>query len=295
MTYIIENAVILRGDKLSRESIMTDGTVIEAIRPDLSRYTFTKMNVDGFIMTPAFSILDGSILANDNAVQSLHGYLMSGVTTVITYIQIQYERELHIKLEEAHRQLEESPADYAIAVKIPLSGLTPAIVRECKRRKVPAIFVEVPSGAFLDKAAWGWIREAMFPGNCPLIPIFNESENGSEKQLLSKWKKTMTSEKLPSVLHELRENIPLSPYELNKLGIYPQRSSLLHKSELSYNLYIDDFEAENVDEASMFLYHRNRLAITVRRGQIIRHGDHAGFSIMNGEHIRIKTHSYYSF
>ncbi|OCA90924.1 hypothetical protein A8F94_03385 [Bacillus sp. FJAT-27225] len=297
MPYLIENAAILRENKITRESIMTEGDTIDTIRPDLTRYTFRKMNVEGFLMTPCFTVLDGTLLDNSpsQSTQIVKDYVMNGATTVITYVKPAYERELAGRLENAQKQLSDSPADYAIAVKIPLTSLTPTLIRDCKRRKLPAIFVEINHLSDFAKVPWGWVREAVFPGNFPLIPIFNGTETDVDRQLLVKWTKTMASEKIQTIPHEIKESIPLSPYEMNRLGIYPNRSSLLHKAELSYNLYRNDEEVKNVDEVSMFLYHRERLAVTVLRGCVIRPDEKAGVGMVTGENIKIKTHSYYSF
>ncbi|WP_053366953.1 hypothetical protein [Bacillus sp. FJAT-27245] len=296
MPYIIENASILREAGRVRQSILTDGEKVSSVRGDLPAYSYMKMNVDAFLMTPTYSVLEGGLTDIPPAGAKAHieeKYLKNGCTTILTYVKAEYEREVGEKLAGVAGNLSGIPADYAIGIKIPIGLLCPSVLRECKRRKLPAVFVEFTTPDLFGKIPWGWIREALFPYNCPLIPMVPLREEGQKKMLLAKWKKVMEAERIPSLDDELEECVPIGSQALNEMGLFPWRSSLMHNAELSYNLYWDE-GLDGADEKSLFLYHSDKLAMTVQRGKIIRFGNRTDFAEGNGEHIKVKTHSFFA-
>ncbi|WP_409270470.1 hypothetical protein V1499_13760 [Neobacillus sp. SCS-31] len=296
MPYIIENATILREAGRLRQSILTDGRKVSSVRRDLPAYSYMKMNVEAFLMTPAYTVLDGGlsdIPTGEVQANIEERYLKNGCTTILTYAKADYERQVGEKLAVVSENLSGIPADYAIGIKIPIGLLCPSVLRECKRRKLPAVFVEFTSAGHLEQIPWSWIREALFPYNCPLIPVIPLREEGQKKMLLAKWKKIMVTERIPSLHDELEECVPIGSQALNQMGIFPWRSSLMHNAELSYNLYWNH-GMDGADEKSLFLYLGDKLAMTVQRGKIIRIGDRTDFSEGSGEYIKVKTHSFFA-
>ncbi|RDU36352.1 hypothetical protein DRW41_12500 [Neobacillus piezotolerans] len=296
MPYIIENATILREGKRSSQSILVEGGKITAVRDELPAYSYMKMNVDAFLMTPAYTILDGNL--PENSPEEIKAtieekYLKNGCTTLLTYAKVDYERLIAQKLSEVEESLAGIPADYAIGIKIPIRILSPAVLRECKKRKLPGVFVEFTTAASLEQIPWGWVREALFPYNCPLIPSIPIQDEAQKRLLLAKWKKVMENERIPSLHYEVEESVPVASQALNRMGIFPWRSSLIHNAELSYNLYWNEGMGET-DERSFFLHHGDKLVLTVRRGKIIRIGSKADFAEGSGEHIKVKTHSFFA-
>lgn len=298
MGYIIEDANILKEQKLSKCSLLIDKDQIAARKAHFNHYHLMKMNVDAFLMTPSYVLLDSNIPLKDSF-QELRKYvtehfLLQGCTTLFTYTNVSYESELLNKMNEMKTALISSPIDFVISVKIPLRLLTPSFIRKCKKEKVPAIFLDVESIEDLEETAWGWIREAMFPFNCPLIPIISNETKKEAKGVLSKWKVIMEKEKIPAVNEEIKENQPLSIPVLNKIGLYPQKASLMHGTELSYNLYLKSRKIMNVDEASLFHYHSDRLVVTVHKGKVVRAGEKVLFKPGFGEYAKIRTPSFFS-
>ena len=176
MAYILENVNILKQGKLSRTSLLVENGKISLMKPSLDRYRFMKMDGDSFIMTATHVTLDTQIPIH----QSFHDqkeyysdqFIRKGCTTFLTYVEINHEFELQTKLEQFKKDLLNSPIDYVIGIKIPIRLLTARFMRECKKRKIPAIFVRIENNDELASVPWGWIKEAMFPYNSPLIPIF---------------------------------------------------------------------------------------------------------------------------
>jgi hypothetical protein len=172
--------------------------------------------------------------------------------------------------------------------------ITQSFIRKCKKEKISAIFVEITDPNKLDEVPWGWIKDTLFPYNCPMIPVISSFLKKELKIVLSKWKHIMEKEKIPAIYDELQENEPLPVSVLNKIGIYPRKASLIHGTELSYNLYLKGRELMNVDEVSLFHYHIDRLVVTVHKGKVVRAGEKVFFKPGNGEYVKVLTPSYFS-
>ncbi|MDQ0197517.1 hypothetical protein [Neobacillus ginsengisoli] len=298
MEYIIENANILKDSQLKKSSLLIQENRITSLQTGFKQYKLMKMNAEAFIMTPTYCLLNTNIPLTGTFQElkefMINQFLMNGCTTLLTYASISYENELMKKINDVKTSLISSPIDFSIGVKIPMRLISQTFIRMCKKEKVPAIFVEFNNAGALEQIPWGWIKEALFPYNSPLIPIISSPQKKEERWLLSKWKETMVNEKISAVYEEIEENQPLSLSILNKIGLYPQKASLMHGAELSYNLYLKGREIKNVDEISLFHYHSDRLAVTVHKGKVIRAGKEVLFKPGNGEYVKVRTPSYFS-
>lgn len=298
MGYIIEDANILKETKLIKSSLLIEKDQIAARKNDFNHYNLMKMNTDAFIMTPSFVLFDTNIPLKASY-QELRKYLieqflLKGSTTLFTYTTVSFESELSQKVNDVKTSLISSSVDFLICVKIPLRLLTPSFIRKCKKEKIPAIFIEVEGYEQLETIPWSWIREAMFPYYSTLIPIISNPVKKEAKAVLSKWKGRMEYEKIPAIFQELTEREPLPIPILNKLGLYPQKASLLHGTEVSYNLFLKDSEIKNVDVARLFHYHSDRLVVTVHKGKVVRAGEEVLYKPGYGEYVKVRTPSFFS-
>ena len=298
MTYIIENATILKERKMTKTSLLIENGKILSIKPDYKRYRFIRMNAASFIMTPTSTLLHKE-LPLDLPFQELKAYfinefILKGCTTFITLAAVNQEQALSKEIKRVNTRLLNSPIDYIIGVKISSRLLTPSLLRKCKREKVPAIFVEINQVDELYSLPWGWLREAMFPYNSPLIPLFVNKNERERNYALAEWKRMMEKEKIPAIHEEIAENEPIPYSVLKKIGIFPKKSSIHQGLELSYNLYLKSREIRNIEEVELFHYYRHILVHTVHKGEVIRAKDYIDFRPGFGEHVKINTPSYFT-
>jgi hypothetical protein len=293
MAYIIENAHVLKGEKRKDICLLIEGNRISSSRPSFKMYKHLRMDAGKYIMTPCHVLLDFSLPLTSTFEQRknyyLENFIKKGCTTVLTSVQITREKQLSPEFKKIHSALQDSPIDYVIGVRIPSTLLTSSFIRKCKREKVPVIFVEVTSEAELVKIPWGWVREAMFPYNCPLVPIFQESD----KKLKRVWAEIMESVHLPSFKEEIQESQPINRFALEKIGIFPKKSNLHDGGEVSYNFYLKDSETVNMVESELFMKHDSTLLITMHKGKIIRAGEQVYYRPGHGEYVEIKTPAFY--
>jgi hypothetical protein len=300
MTYIIENANILNESELVTTSLLVKENKIAYVSNHFKKFLFTKMNAEPYIMTPTYVLFDSLPELQQSSFEQkkeyfLSNFMMQGCTTVLTYVNVKYESEISSKVKVTKMELLNSPIDYLIGIKVRLNLLTPSLIRKCKREKISAIFIELQDIDDFTTVPWGWIREAMFPYNSPLIPLISDMNNRHIKKLLLEWQNVMETQKIPHLGSPLNERVPLQRKVLSKLGIFPIKSSILHGGEVSYNLYMKNREIKNIDVTSLFHYHNDRLLVTVHKGTVIKAAQ-AGIVFRSGfgEHVRVKTPSFYS-
>ncbi|RSD26506.1 hypothetical protein [Mesobacillus subterraneus] len=298
MAYIIDNVHLMKGQALTETSMLVEGQRILASKSGFNRYNYLRMDADEYIMTPTHVLFDPNLPFTGSFKERkeyyLRNFIMKGSTVVLTTVTVRFERELEEKLKEAKSDLIDSPIDFVLAVSIPPRILTPGFIRKCKRARVPAIFLEIQDISELGKMPWGWIREALFPYNCPLIPIFPESSGKKDRMYqINVWSELMKKEKVPSAPEDLDEAVPISKSILKKTGIFPLKSNLQSGGELSYNLYKKNAETTHRDERGLF-YQSKHLVVTVDKGKVLRAGSEVYYRPGKGENVIIKTPGFFT-
>lgn len=298
MTYIIENVNLLKDHQLHHTNMLVDGDRILSLSSSLKRYKHIRMDASQYITTPTHVIYHPNLPAFNSFHQQkkffIERFILKGSTVFLTDIRVEFEHELPQKLRQKKTELINCPIDYCIGVTIPLRLLSADFMRKCKRQKIPAVFVELDHPTELFNKPWGWIREAMFPYNSPLIPVLKSVNEKQKKEELRVWKEILEAEKIPFIDTELSPNNRIGRKQLAKLGIYPLKSYLHQGGELSYNFYSSFEGIKKIDEMDMFLYHNNRLLVTVYKGKVIRAGKQVSYNPGTGENVVIKTPAFFS-
>lgn len=296
MQYIIENVHLLKRQRLKKTSILIKDNRIELIKDKFHSYQYMRMDGSPYIMTPTTIMLDNQVkqIAINSQQRNYieENLIKKGCTTFLFYLEVKREKELATQLKKNRSQLLNCAIDYVTGVKIPLKLLTPSFVRMCKREKIPVLFIEIEDVKALYQIAWGWIKEALFPYNAPLVPIFL-SQNEQEKKMAEKiWSSLMRDVKIPSIAHELKEGAPITYPDLVKMGIYPFKGNLYQGGEVTYNLFAFHESIINIEENDLFLYHYDRIQMTIHKGNCIRAGDKVFYRPGYGELLEVKVPSF---
>ncbi|WP_053363952.1 hypothetical protein [Bacillus sp. FJAT-27251] len=295
MAYIIENAHVLKNGEIKDLCLLVENNRILSATAAPAVYKHIRMDADRFIMTPTHVLADFHLPFNlsfaEKKAYYLDKFIAKGCTTILTAVHFQREKEMEPKFKKIRSELTDCPVDYCIGARFPAHKLTPALVRRCKKEKVPVLFLEVENGEELVKIPWGWIKEAMFPYNSLLVPVF---KNPSDTKLVRVWREIMKSHGIPSLESQMEEHLPLGRGVLEKTGIIPKKSYLHQGSEVSYNFYLKDRESKPMAESELYLKHDTHLAVTVHNGTVIRAGKHVSYRPGAGEYVEIRMPSFYA-
>lgn len=297
MAYIIENVHLLKGQALTDTSMLVDGQRILSSSSAFDRYNLMRMDAGNYIMTPTHVLFDPNLPLKGSFLERkqyyLEHFIMKGSTVVFTLVKVEFERQLEERLKQMKSTLLDSPIDFVIGVSIPPRLLNPGFIRKCKKLKVPAIFLEIDDISILAKMPWGWIKEALFPFNCPIIPVFPENKYKKERHKFNAWSELVKKEKIPAVCEDLSDAAPVSRSILKKTGIFPVKSNLHNGGELSYNLYEINEETKHRDEYGLF-FKAQHLAVTVDKGKVLRAGNEVYYRPGKGENVIIKTPGFFT-
>ncbi|WP_400241996.1 hypothetical protein AB3U99_14470 [Niallia sp. JL1B1071] len=296
MRYIIENIHLLKRQRLKKTSILMEDNRMDLLKDKFHSYQYMRMDGSPYIMTPTTVMLDNEVKQmTSNIQQRRHieeNLIKKGCTTFLFYLEVRREKELAIQLKKINSQLLNCAIDYVAAVKIPLKLLSPSFVRTCKREKVPVLFIEIEDIEALYQIPWGWIKEALFPYNAPLVPIFLSNVEQEKKRAQNIWSSLMRDVKIPSIPREIKEGMPIAYPDLVKMGIYPFKGNVYQGGEVTYNLFAFDESIINIEENDLFLYHYDRIQMTIHKGKCIRAGSKVYYRPGYGELLEVKVPSF---
>lgn len=296
MAYIIENANVLKSRGVEKTSLLIKEERIDSIKPSYKRFSYMRFDAEPFIMTPPHVIFDPD-LPFESSFQQIKQYyieqfIKKGCTLFLTYTTVEKEALLKRRLKTIKTKLLNCPVDFVIGIKIPIELLTPSFMRACKREKIPIVFIDIKNKAYLERVQWGWIREAMFPFNSPLVPMFETTK--LKKQAKPFWLEIVRKEKIPHLEEDFSAKETLSYNSLCKIGIIPTKTYIHQGAEVSYNLYMKKDESNHVEQSELFLYHNDRLLYTVHKGVVIRADETVLFRPGFGEHVMINTPAFFT-
>ncbi|MCA1030505.1 hypothetical protein LCL95_05555 [Bacillus timonensis] len=279
MKYILDQANVLKENRITSCSILVNNNEIEYISPSMDRLQFMKMNLSNYILTPGHVMLDFSLSVKKTfpeykrIMQS--EYIEKGCTTLIIISSIQYEREISIKIAAANNLMLNSPLDYYIGIKMPLNMLTPSIIRTCAKNKVPMLIVEIENEAEITNLAWGWIRDAYYSYSLPIVPMWKETEQSKKKAKKQKelWNTIMKENRIPHLPYCPPEYMALSKDTLCKIGVYPSKGDIRIGGQVDYNLYEKKGFSYSVEEFVHVDYHSHIPLVTMHKGKVLKAGN----------------------
>ncbi|WP_226526652.1 hypothetical protein [Metabacillus niabensis] len=233
---------ILKSDRIEQTTLLVNQNKIEFMRQSMDNIKFMRMDLSSYLITPGYVMLDfslHSLLPFQDFKQQFIRYLKKGCTSLLTVVDIKYEKELVSHVRKRRHLMINSPIDYYMAIKLSLKSLNQSVLRKCKQQQVSIVFVEINKDDRLDLTSWGWIRDAMFSNPITLIPYTSDESLSPIKKnrLLQEWNRIVREHRISSVYEFLEEGTPLSKEILMKLGIYPVKGDIRVGNKLNYNLY----------------------------------------------------------
>ena len=296
MAYIIEDVPCIEYDRRRNISMLVKDNEIRSINSNYKRYTFPRMNISPFLMSPVHVMAD---LELPDFLEFSHfksyftaEFIQRGCTTLITSFSIDYLSQFEGSLSQRRTSLLSSPIDYCLVLKCRTKLMTPDLIRQLKRNNIPAVFIEFTTVEELEEIAWGWIKQTLFGYPivfCPVIP--SEIDKRGRAKLVKAWQELLKKEGIPHIDSPLPPKKPLPLQFLKKIGIYPLKGNFRVGGEISYNLYQSP-ASEIVDDCQSFLYDNHMLILTVNKGKVLMSNGKCFFQPGIGEELIIKTPGY---
>ncbi|MCM3440788.1 hypothetical protein AB3Z07_16550 [Metabacillus halosaccharovorans] len=274
MCYIIDKVGILKSDRIEQTTLLVNQNKIEFMRQSMDNIKFMRMDLSSYLITPGYVMLDfslHSLLPFQDFKQQIIRYLKKGCTSLLTVVDIKYEKELVSNVKKRRHLMINSPIDYYMAIKLSLKSLNQSVLRKCKQQQVSIVFVEINKDDRLDLTSWGWIRDAMFSNPITLIPFTSDETLSPFKKnrLLQEWNRIVREHRISSVYEFLEEGTPLSKEILMKLGIYPVKGDIRVGNKLNYNLYKLEELKYHIDGKPIIQHNEISPTFTSHNGKLI--------------------------
>ncbi|WP_421379224.1 hypothetical protein ACOJQI_14905 [Bacillus salacetis] len=296
MAYIIDEVPCIEYGRRRNLSMLVKNNEIESINSNYKRYSFPRMNISPFIMSPVHVMAD---LDLPDFLEFTHfkayfttEFIKRGCTTLVTSFSVDYLSQFAVNLNRRRTSLLSSPIDYCLVLRCKAGLLSPELIRLLKRNKIPAVFIELSMAEDLEKIAWGWIKQALYGYPlifCPLIS--SEIDKRDRTKLVKAWQEILRNEGIPHIDSPISSKKPLPLQFLKKIGIYPLKGNFRVGGEISYNLYKSP-ASEIVDDCQSFLYDNHMLILTVNKGKVLMSNGKCFFQPGIGEELVIKTPGY---
>ncbi|PMC39410.1 hypothetical protein CJ195_05660 [Bacillus sp. UMB0899] len=288
MCYIMDRVGILKNDRIEQATLLVNQNKIEFMRQSMDNIKFMRMDLSSYLITPGYVMLDfslHSLLPFQDFKQKIIEFLKKGCTSLLTVVDVKYEKELVSMVKQRRHLMINSPIDYYMAIKLPLKSLNQSMLRKCKQQQISIVFVEINKDDRLDLISWGWIRDAMFSNPITLIPYMtDESLSPLKKQrTLQNWNRVVKEHRISSLHEYLEEGTPLTKDILMRLGIYPVKGDIRVGSNLNYNLYKLNELKYNIDGKPMIKQNEILPTFTSHNGRLINVNGNISFLPGKGE------------
>ena len=288
MCYIMDRVGILKNDRIEHATLLINQDKIEFIRQSMDNIKFMRMDLSSYLLTPGYVMLDfslHSLLPFQDFKKQIIQLLAKGCTSLLTVVDVKYEKELVSNVKQRRHLMINSPIDYYMAIKLSIKSLNQSVLRKCKQQQISIIFVEINKDDKLDLTSWGWIRDAMFSNPITLIPYTNDETLSSfrKQKLLQNWNRTVREHRLSSLNEFLEEGTPLSKNILMRLGIYPVKGDIRVGSKLNYNMYKLDEIKFSIDGKPIIQHNEITPTFSSHNGKLININGNISFLPGKGE------------
>jgi len=285
MGYIISNLELLKGKEIKTVDLVVNDNKISYLKEKIYYKKKLVGDYTNFLMIPTFSTVIEDIKMGQTFEEKSVFYkqlIYQGFTSFV--YPITYDLQLDKKITEAKLELLNCPIDYFFALKINLDKLTDQIIRLCKSYKFCGIFVTINSETSIEKTAWGWIKQAYFNYQAPIIPIFQTNCPKEKIKWVKKWKQMIKKEEIIT-LDELQFNKVLQIEQLCSFGIYPFYANIHQGIPLSYHLiFRENYYGDGIQP--------DEIVYTFYKGKSIRIFDKIEYYPGMGENISLKVQAF---
>jgi hypothetical protein len=279
--YLLDKATKLDEEINTLRSYLIKDGKINYVTTSFDKWNKQRVNMSGVIMTNGRVMYDNELLTCEGfkMFQERQTQLIAkGCTSVAVAPRVQYEREIEAEYKRAKHAMASSTLDFVIGLTLPFKMVRPSVIRTCQNLKVPFIRIEIRSYHELKTLAWTHISQALSTYPTVFIPVIVSSSVKFELALLREWMAYCDT-------YQIHTSSPFESLDrwmkplLQKVGLYPEKGSLLAGSDADYLLFHEErnYELytlkEKVATKDRIVYDEKDPIVVVVKGEIIKSYD----------------------
>lgn len=285
MPYILENITLYENSKFKKTNFVVKGDTIYSRDTPVRKMNFIRLQLDKHIIIATETVIGDLKEWLADGLEYVERIVLLGSTTVVFPVDVKYEYQVKQELSKAREQLNNFPLDYVLVLRLSARLIKPSIVRFCKQQCIPAIILNVENELELQKIAWCWIKDAVFPYNLTFIPSFTR-----RREYLSCWRQCMDEANLSHSREPLTTHQPLTKDILKKIGLYPYKGILRIGGEISYNILKENSKKCLITNDTTYY---DKIEFTIFKNEVIRFNGQVDFSTAVGTEMKIKVPGFF--
>ncbi len=271
--YLIDRATKFEQGKKEVRSYLIENGQVQYVNQTFHKWGGKKVDMKGTIMMNGRVMLANELLDCGTADQFHARQMMlvkKGCTTIAVAPVIEYEKQLDLIYEKTKHKLANSTLDFLIGLTVPIRLIRPTFLRKCQKLHIPFLIVRIEEGSQIQALQWAHLSHALGSYQIVLIPV------SSKHELISKWVSVCSAYHIHTSLPITEETAWEKPL-LQKVGLYPERGTLITGSSADYLLFHDnaDFDQESP-------------TVVIVKGTIIKENDRMRVKPGYGKQIDIK-------
>ncbi|WP_221565190.1 hypothetical protein [Alkalihalobacillus sp. TS-13] len=288
MEYILENVWTTDKDPRQKHVHIKNNVVCYVSERPLKMKCLT-VNSAGLNVIPGHILRQFEIneINEETLLTQCEELVLQGCTAIVTAFPLKYTKEFVPRLEDFRKQLAIFPIDYVIGLQMPMTRISPSLIRTCQKHKIPFINAIVEQEEDLETVIWEWIRNVNFPYTIPIVADWSQLPVHEKRlvQLKEKWNRICKEKSICTIDAFPDEGERFTKEQLQGLGIYPKKGSWVSGCDVDYLIYKENI---SVDEEQILKYDgSNNPDIVVQNGKVIKAGNEIHLEQGAGRELRI--------
>ncbi|WP_413380534.1 hypothetical protein [Alkalihalobacillus sp. 1P02AB] len=269
--YLIDQVTEQSGNQLKDRVYLIDNGKIKFVNRDFAKWNQRRVNMSGLTLKAGLVVSEEQLLETADSLTFFHRQeqlVNMGCTTAIVFAKLPYESRLEQVYKTSMKKMEFASIDYVLGLEISLQLLRPSVILTCKRKQIPALKVVIKEGDDPSSLAWLYIAQVQRNYRVVLMPHFvseNEKERAWQQMV---WKKETENYAIAEHFYITEEKV-WTKCAIQKIGLYPEKGTLMVGSDLDYFLY-ENTENQLVEDIENLDYHYKKPSIVVLRGQLLK-------------------------
>ncbi|WLD91817.1 hypothetical protein [Alkalihalobacillus sp. AL-G] len=288
MEYILEN-VWTTDEEPKKKNVHVKNSIVSYVSERPLKMKCMTVNTSGLHVIPGFVMRDFSLegMDTESLLKRCKQLISTGCTTVVTTFSIRFAKELEGRYNRLVEHLSVLPIDYVIGLSLPMTRITPSLIRTCQKKKIPFIYGILEQEEDIDTVIWEWIRNVNFPYTIPIIAGWEQLALQEKRlmQLQDRWSRVSKSKSITTIKQLPLPEQPFTKYHLQELGIYPQKGSWVTGCDIDYVIYEQDTPL--AAQSRVQYDESNQPVLVVRKGTALKVGDDIYINPGEGKQLQI--------
>ncbi|GAE29029.1 hypothetical protein [Halalkalibacter hemicellulosilyticus] len=274
--YLLDKVIKVDEKRVKDRCFIVEEGRVRYATTTFKQWNKKRVSMNGTVLCSGRVYFDDSLLyegGDDILYERQKQLIKDGCTTVAIAPHVKYESELANVYHNWNAYLKKSTIDYVIGLTIPAYLIRMSFIRKCQNMLIPYLKVELTTEEDIHSIKWTHISHTLLHYPLAIIPVFQASTKRA-KSLEVIWRKYCLDYGIHTDLDSQYSN-RINKSLLQKIGLFPQKGTLIAGSDLDYIAYVDRKRKKRYEERKRTArdiehYKHEEPDLVVLRGRILK-------------------------